>query len=56
MKTTTSTIKLTHQELRDLIYKIADNTKTKELENGSVIANIYSKLTIAYYELPQNLR
>ena len=34
MKTTTSTIKLTHQELRELIHKITDNTKTKELENN----------------------
>tara|TARA_R110000824_G_scaffold83605_1_gene209226 strand:+ start:170 stop:343 length:174 start_codon:yes stop_codon:yes gene_type:complete len=51
-----STIKLTHQELRDLLNKINKHTPNKELENGSSIAHIYNKLTIAYYKLPENLR
>ena len=51
-----STIKLTHGEVKDLLNKINKHTPNKELENGSSMSHIYNKLTIAYYELPENLR
>ena len=51
-----STIKLTHQELRDLLHKLRKHTTNKELEGDGVMSKIYTKLIQEYYNLPINLR